>query len=132
MEKAIKEVSRVLKPEGWFWYYIDGKGAISMDLWDYSVKALKEVPILKIEKVLNGMSLSRNKIVHLMDGLSATYIHSTLEDTITMLERYGFTNFKRLTGGEITDFDLDVVEADPYGKEKFGCGDLRLLCQLVK
>ena len=26
-----KQFSRVLKPEGWFWYSSDGKGAISMD-----------------------------------------------------------------------------------------------------
>jgi ubiquinone/menaquinone biosynthesis C-methylase UbiE len=131
IEKAIEEVSRVLKPNGWFWYYIDGEGAISMDLWDASVEILKEVPILKIETILNSMNLSRNKMVHVMDAMSATYIHSSLEETTSVLKKYGFSNFKRLTGGEPTDFDLDVVESDPYGKEKFGCGDLRILCQLV-
>ena len=132
IEKAIEEVSRVLKPNGWFWYYIDGEGAIAMELWDVSVEILKEVPILQIESILKTMNLSRNKMVFVMDGLSAIYIHSSLEDTTSMLEKYGFSNFKRLTGGEPTDFDLDVVESDPYGAEKFGCGDLRLLCQLVK
>jgi len=132
IEKAIEEVSRVLKPNGWFWYYIDGEGAIAMELWDASVEILKEVPTLQIEAILKTMNLSRNKMVFVMDGLSAIYIHSSLEDTTSMLEKYGFSNFKRLTGGEPTDFDLDVVESDPYGAEKFGCGDLRLLCQLVK
>jgi len=131
IEKAIEEVSRVLKPNGWFWYYIDGEGAIAMELWDASVEILKEVPTLQIEAILQNMNLSRNKMVFVIDGLCATYIHSSLEETTLMLEKYGFSNFKRLTGGEPTDFDLDVVESDPYGKEKFGCGDLRLLCQLI-
>ena len=131
IEKAIEEVSRVLKPNGWFWYYIDGEGAIAMELWDASVEILKEVPTLQIEIILKAMNLSRNKMVHVMDALSATYIHSSLEETTSMLEKYGFSNFKRLTGGEPTDFDLDVVESDHYGEEKFGCGDLRLLCQLI-
>ena len=131
IEKAIEEVSRVLKPNGWFWYYIDGEGAIAMELWDASVEILKEVPTLQIETILKVMNLSRNKMVFVMDGLSAVYIHSSLEETTSMLQKYGFSNFKRLTGGEPTDFDLDVVESDPYGKEKFGCGDLRILCQLV-
>ena len=87
--------------------------------------------LTRIETILNSMNLLRNKMVHVMDALSATYKHSTLEETTSMLEKYGFSNFKRLTGGESTDFDLDVVESDPYGEEKFGCGDLRLLCQLV-
>jgi hypothetical protein len=32
-----------------------------------------------------------------------------------------------LTGGYPTDFDADVIDADPWGVEKFGDGDIRLL-----
>ena len=132
IEKALKEVARVLKVSGWFWYYMDGKGAISMDLWDASVGILKDVDILIIEEILSVMNIKRNKMVHLMDGLSATYLHSTWAEVTEMLSRCGFGNFVRLTGGTDKDFDLDKIEADPYGKEKFGEGDLRLLCQLLR
>jgi SAM-dependent methyltransferase len=132
MIKAIKEVARVLKKDGWFWYYIDGKDAISMDLWDNSVSILKRIDIMMIENVLKQMNIKRNKMVHLMDGLSATYYHSTWNGTIKMLSECGFGNFRRLTGGGPYDFDQDAIDADPYGKEKFGEGDLRILCQLQK
>jgi len=132
MEKSVAEVARVMKDGGWFWYYIDGIDAISMDLWDDSVETLKDIPILFIEEVLKTLNLKRNKMVHVMDGLSATYKHSSWSEATAMLSKYGFTNFKRLTGGESTDFDLDVVESDKYGKEKFGEGDLRILCQIKK
>ncbi|MDQ7834249.1 MAG: methyltransferase domain-containing protein [Humidesulfovibrio sp.] len=129
MPRALAEAARVLKPGGWFWYYIDGKGAISMDLWDTTVDIMKEVDLSFMEGVLKMMNVSRNKAVHIMDGSNAIYIHSTLEETIAQLDACGFENFRRLTGGTGTDLDADVVEADPFGEAKFGCGDLRILCQ---
>jgi ubiquinone/menaquinone biosynthesis C-methylase UbiE len=127
---ALKEIARVLKSGGWFWYYVDGRGAISMDLWDQTVKILKSVDILFIEKVLKLMNIRRNKMVHIMDGSSATYLHTSYDEVTNMLSELGFHNFRRLTGATSTDFDLDVVESVPYGSEKFGTGDIRVICQL--
>jgi len=130
--KAIREVKRVLKEKGWLWYYTDGEGGISYDIWDLAVSILEDTPVLFIEKILEGMNLSRNKIAHIMDNLSATYAHTSWDEITNRLKSMGFDNFQRVTGGTDTDFDLDVIEKDPYGKEKFGEGDIRILCQLVK
>lgn len=132
LEKAIKETKRILKKEGWFWYYTTGEGSISRYLWDVSVDILKDVPSYLIEEVLVAMNVSRDKIVHLTDGLSATYASISWNDITQKLSKYGFGNFKRLKGGFETDFDLNKIESDPFGKEKFGEGDLRILCQLIK
>jgi len=129
MKKAIKEVSRVMKSGGWFWIYVDGKNAISMDLWDTTVNILKNVDVLYIESILKIMNVQRNKMVHITDGSNATYIHSTLDEMRSILSDCGFEGFRRLSGYTITDFDSDVVEKVPFGKEKFGTGDLRILCQ---
>lgn len=129
--KAIKEAARVLKKGGYFWYYTEGEGGISYDLWDMSVDILKEVPSTFIEEVLNSINISRNKIAHIMDGLSATYAHTSWNEMTNRLSMFGFGNFKRLTGGTSTDCDLDAIQKDPFGKEKFGEGDLRILCQLL-
>lgn len=129
---VISEVARVLKKGGWFWYYVDGKNAISMDLFDASVEILRGIDTSFIENILKSMNLKRNKMVHLMDSLNATYIHSTYSEVTGLLKRNGFANFKRLKGGTLTDFDLDRIKADPFGKEKFGEGDLRILSQLIK
>jgi len=131
MKKAIKEVSRVMKRGGWFWIYVDGKYAVSMDLWDTTVDILKGVDVLYIENILKMMNVKRNKVVHIIDGSNATYIHSTMEEMKSMLSDCSFGNFKRLSGCTKTDFDSDVVEEDPFGEEKFGTGDLRVLCQKV-
>jgi ubiquinone/menaquinone biosynthesis C-methylase UbiE len=131
-DEGVAEVQRVLKKGGWLWYYVDGQGAVCMDLADVAVEILKDVPVLFIEQVLNSLNVSRNKTVHIMDTLSATYVHQSWEQVTKRLAKFGFGNFRRLTGGYITDFDLDRIKKDKYGKEKFGCGDLRILCQLIK
>jgi ubiquinone/menaquinone biosynthesis C-methylase UbiE len=128
--KALREVARVLKPGGWLWYYVDGKGAISSNLWDKTVEILKGVDVLFIERILQLMNISRNKMVHIMDSSSATYIHNDYNEVVSLLSDCGFQNFKRLSGGADTDYDLDVVNNDSFGIEKFGSGDIRVVCQL--
>lgn len=129
MDKALLEVNRVLKKDGWFWYYTDGNYMIAMDLWDMSVDALSGVNVQFIENILDTMNVSRNKIAHIMDGLTATYIHDDYDNVTRQLDRCGFKNFKRIVGGAPWDMDHDVIARDPYGEEKFGTGDLRILCQ---
>ena len=130
--RAIREARRILKPGAWFWYYTDGEGGISYDLWDASVHMLRDVPVEFIAGVLERMNIDRNKVVHLLDGLQATYAHTSWKKITSRLARHGFGNFRRLTGGFPTDFDLDVIQADRYGRAKFGEGDLRILCQVIR
>ncbi len=131
-DKAVKEVRRVLKPGGWFWIYTDGSGAVSHDLWDASVQILRNIPEDFILTRLDGLNLQVGKRYHLGDRLKAPYRHTTWKRITARLARFGFGNFRQLTGGFPTDFDLDAIQADRFSKEKFGEGDLRLLAQLVK
>jgi SAM-dependent methyltransferase len=128
-DKAIVEVRRVLKPGGWFWVYTDGCGAISHDLWDASVHVLRNIPEDFILNRLDGLNLQVGKRYHLGDGLKATYRHTSWKEITGRLTRLGFGEFRRLRGGFPTDFDLDAITADKFGKEKFGEGDLRILAK---
>jgi len=130
-DRAVREAARILKVGGGMWYYTDGEGGISYDLWDASVAMLRDVPVLVIEQVLESIHIRREKVVHLMDGLSATYAHTSWDAVTARLARFGFGEFRRLRGGFDTDCDPDVIEADPYGREKFGEGDLRIWCRLL-
>ena len=128
-DAAYREVYRTLEPDGWFWIYTDGAGAVSHDLWDASVHVLREVPHEAVLEVLDFLGVETNKRYHLGDGLNAVYRHTTYDDFIERLEGYGFGNPRRLVGGFPTDFDHDAIEADPWGREKFGDGDIRVLVQ---
>ena len=128
-DRAIREAKRVLKPGGWFWYYTDGEGGISYDLWDRSVFLLRDVPIDLIRGVFQRLNVSVGKLAHLMDGLNAVYRHTSWARITERLSAAGFGEFRRLTGGFATDFDLDHIKSDPFGHEKFGEGDLRVLAR---
>lgn len=130
-DKAIKEVRRVLKPKGWLWYYTDGSGGISYDLWDASIYTLRNIPQDFVLDTLDKLNLSTGKRYHLGDGLNATYRHTTWKEITSRLSKLGFGNFKRLKGGFPTDFDEDVIVSDKYGAEKFGESDLRILTQKI-
>ncbi|HZH26068.1 MAG TPA: class I SAM-dependent methyltransferase [Azospirillaceae bacterium] len=128
-DRAYKEVHRVLKPGGYFWVYTDGEGAINHDLWDASREALSDIPFSFIVEHLEALNLSTGKRYHLGDGLNAVYRHTSWDEITSRLARLGFGEFRRITGGFDTDFDHDVIAADKYGREKFGEGDLRLICR---
>jgi SAM-dependent methyltransferase len=126
-DTAYREVHRVLKPGGWFWIYTDGAGAVSHDLWDAAVHVLRNVPYDAVLEVLDFLGVETNKRYHLGDGLNAVYRHTAYEDFLDRLDGYGFGEPRRLSGGYATDFDHDVIAADPWGEAKFGSGDIRLL-----
>jgi SAM-dependent methyltransferase len=128
-DAAYREVHRTLQQGGWFWIYTDGAGAVSHDLWDTSVQVLRNVPHEAVLEVLDFLGVETNKRYHLGDGLNAVYRHTTYDDFIQRLDGYGFGNPRRLVGGFPTDFDHDVIRADPWGREKFGDGDIRVLVQ---
>jgi ubiquinone/menaquinone biosynthesis C-methylase UbiE len=128
-EKALKEVFRVLKPGGHFYYYVDGEGGISYDLWDYSVKMLRDVPEKMVYNFLTELNVKINKKIHLTDALKATYKHTSWAKLTAQLSGTGFDRFRRLLGGCDFDFDPSIIEKDPFGCAKFGEGDLRVLAQ---
>jgi 2-polyprenyl-6-hydroxyphenyl methylase/3-demethylubiquinone-9 3-methyltransferase len=130
-DRAISEMHRVLAPGGWMWYYTDGSGGISYDLWDASVRILAQVPQELIISHLEYLNIETGKRYHLGDGLNAVYRHTSWQELTTRLSRLGFGEFKRLVGGFPTDFDHDIIALDKYGREKFGEGDLRLLARKI-
>jgi len=128
-DRAIKEVWRVLKPGGWIWYYTDGSGGISYDLWDASMAMLKDIPEDFIIDYLKYLNIETGKRCHLGDALNAVYRHTTWVEITQRLAYHGFGEFKRLRGGYATDSDPDVVAQHQFGKEKFGEGDLRIFAR---
>ncbi len=131
-DRAYREVFRVLKPGGLFWVYTDGEGGISYDLWDTCRRALTNVPHSLLMEYTEFLNIGEGKRYHIGDGLNAVYRHTSWDEITTRLSELGFESFQRLIGGFDTDLDLDIIESDRWGKEKFGGGDLRILCQKKK
>jgi len=126
---AYREVYRVLKPGGWFWIYTEGSGGISHDLWDASLYILRNIPSDLVLEYLDFLNVETGKRYHLGDSLNAKYNNTTWDEITNRLNEIGFCNFRRLSGGYSTDCDLDTINSDKWGIEKFGEGDLRILAQ---
>jgi hypothetical protein len=93
------------------------------------VRILRDVPHAAILEILDFLGVETNKRYHLGDGLNAVYRHCSYEDFLARLQDYGFGNARRLVGGFPTDFDHDAIAEDPFGVEKFGSGDIRVMAQ---
>lgn len=128
-DKAYREVHRVLKKGGWFWVYTVGAGAIIHTMYDRSRLALQNIPPDFIVSELRHLNFATGKRYQLGDSMIAVYRFTDWEELTARLGRLGFGNFRRMVGGFPGDFGHDVIAKDKYGTEKFGAGDLRLVCQ---
>ena len=129
-DRAYREMHRLLKPGGVAWIYTEGEGSIARDLFHVSVQILSDVPAKLVQSHLAHLGMSINKRYHLGDGLKAVYRACSWDNITGRLSDIGFGEFKRLIGGY--DTDLDITDADPYAREKFGEADIRLLATKVR
>jgi ubiquinone/menaquinone biosynthesis C-methylase UbiE len=126
---AIREIGRVIKPGGLLWYYTEGEGALHNEIFEMSSVLLKDVPIDFVKRVLLELHLSPNKIHYLMDRLNATYRKTTWNEITERLASFGFGDFRGFKGGFKWEYDQEIIESDPYGREKFGEGIIRVLAE---
>ena len=127
--RANQEVERVLKRGGHFWTYVNGEGSLEAEILNLAVRTLSNVPADELSRILSELNVSTGKKAHLTDGFKATYAFTTYAKLTDLLKRLGFGEFRRLTGGTQFDYDLDKVLSDPYGREKYGEGILRVLAK---
>jgi ubiquinone/menaquinone biosynthesis C-methylase UbiE len=127
LERALAEAFRVLKTGGWMWLYINGAGGMFNDLMDTIKIIMQGTDRNRALDILRSFGLNEHKMYHLIDGFYATYKYTRWHELIAMLEKIGFKNINRLTGTNPTDFNLNKIKADPYGDEKFGEGEIRLI-----
>jgi len=127
IDKALEETFRVLTPGGWMWLYVNGAGGMFNDIMDTIKIIIEGTDRDRVFRLLRAFDLNEHKSIHLMDGYYATYIYNRWDDLVTLLEKIGFKDIKRMAGASPTDFNLNKIQADPYGEEKFGEGELRLI-----
>lgn len=125
---AYKEAHRILKKNGYFWVYTDGGGGLRDAIYDMCQKILSRIDKNYVVAQIRSCGLNNSKEYHLSDNMNAEYRHTTFKKITNFLKKIGFKNFKQLNGGFSTDFDKPFTK-DRYFDEKFGSGDLRILCQ---
>lgn len=126
-QDALKQVRRVIKPDGVFWYFVCGEEGLLFTLFNLAVSVLKGIASPEIVRLLKGYGLITGKINFLSDFMKATYQYRSFKEVQAMLRECGFTRVTRVQGGLKDDIDEDKIKAHPHGVTLFGEGTLRLL-----
>lgn len=126
-KKNILEYKRVLKPKGWMWINLLGKGPH----WNYADKIRKKMTTqdsINFQKTLELRNWEANKIFFLLDVFFTDRIYFTKNKIKNFLLYNKFKNIKFLKRGYKTDLS-EIIYKNPKLKKKYGEGEIRLICQ---
>lgn len=126
MDKALKETYRVLQFGGFFWLYVIGTGGMINALCEATKIIMRGVNKDNVLNIFISSGLSQHKIYTLMDNFYAIYFYNHWKDVVSVMQKIGFKDIKRLEGGNKTDYNLSRIKEESYGQEKFGEGEIRL------
>ena len=124
---GIKEMVRVLKPNGIGWLYlINVPGGIYWDMVDALRFLMKDVPIDLARETFRIMGVPTNKIFYMLDHVMVPINTKLTDEKIQrILLKCGAKNIKRLNRGTNFDSTERIYQSIPFAKEKYGVGQHR-------
>jgi ubiquinone/menaquinone biosynthesis C-methylase UbiE len=128
IELATKELYRVLKKEGYSWYYIYGDGG----LYWYARSKMNEfmknnIPQLYSMSVLEMIGMPMNRFIFCDNWYVPIEKHTSADKVEELFKKVGFSEYRRCYSGRKTDFDYLIIKGDEKDKQMWGDGDLRYL-----
>lgn len=125
-KSGLKEAYRVLKPKGYLWLSLYGKGKIWEIIKDIN-KKLNEEDKKNFEKYLKLRDWEQNKIKFLLNSFfSKDKIYFTKDEIKKELIKIGFNKIYFLERGIKTDLNEKIFK-NPKLKEIYGEGEIRLI-----
>jgi ubiquinone/menaquinone biosynthesis C-methylase UbiE len=120
LEDALFNISRLLKPGGTFWLYMEGEltGVINM-VREQVKKVMKYIPIEFTKEIFEKAQIPSNSFNYILDGMYAVYYYHSEEEIKAILEKSGFTKFKKLKD------NVDISD----NSSVYGNSQIRLLCK---
>lgn len=131
-EKGLAELARVVKPNGYVFVYVQGKGGYQWMITNVSRKILENVPKEITQQLMIMSGVPHNRVFYMMDHLYVPIQDWQDKDVFEdMLKRYGLTQFRRLMRGVHFDGIEKINNKEPFAKEKYGTSELRYLAKKV-
>lgn len=128
IETATRELYRVLKKDGYSWYFIYGDGGF---YWYARRKMNKfmrsHIPQLYAMNVLQMIGMPMNRFIFCDNWYVPVEEHTSVEQVEELFKKIGFSEFRRCCEGRITDFDNLVVNGSDKDRQMWGEGELRYL-----
>ncbi len=124
---CIREFSRVIKPRGTLYLYVNGRFGLFELLFDTLRRASEMVPRHLFQHYLASIGINSGRIYWMMCAFYATYQWRAKTEVESLLLREGFNSLRQLTRG--VDFDqIEQVSAGiPFSDIKYGEAQLKYL-----
>jgi len=129
-EGCINEFSRVLKPGGTLFLYVNGRFGLFEVLQDTIRRSNSDIPKHLFQHYIKTLGVNSGRLYWLMDCLYAPYEYKNSSEVITLLEKNGFSNIQQLVRGVSSDQIEQVSMNIPYARVKYGEAQLKYLAVL--
>ena len=130
VEKALSELARVLKPKGYLWIFVQGKGGLQWMVTDVCREILKIVPREFTQQLMMLNGIPQNRIFYMMDPLYVPIQAWQEKDEFEkMLKKYNLSDFRRLIRGVKFDGIEKITNKEPFAEEKYGTAELKYLAR---
>ncbi len=130
-EKCLEEFSRVLKPGGELFLYVNGRCGLFELVLDTVRQANEGIPRALFQHYLHLLGINTGRIYFMMDCFYAPYEWKSGADVKALLAKHGFENIRQLTRGVALDPIEQVTIGAPYADVKYGEGQLKYLATRV-
>ena len=128
-DKCVEEFSRVIKPGGTLFLYVNGFFGLFELIQDTLRISNSDIPRDLFQNYIKSLGVNSGRLYWLMDNLYAPYEYRSSEDVISLLARNNFTDISQLKRGVAIDQIEQVTMQLPYAEEKYGESQLKFICK---
>ena len=130
-DKCVQEFSRITKPGGRIFLYVNGRFGLFELLQDTLRKSMENVPRELMQTYLKSIGVNSGRLYWIMDCCYAPYEWRSKKQVVSLLEDNGYTNIKQLTRGVEIDQIEKISQGKPNAKISYGEGQLKFVAELA-
>ena len=127
LEKGINEIYRVLRPGGDAFLYLYADGGLLWYSREKMPQVMKKIPQKYTMAVLDLLGMPNNRFIFCDNWYVPIERHISKDYLENYLKEVGFTSFKKIVSGRVTDLDSITASDFPQKEEMWGDGEHRYL-----
>jgi ubiquinone/menaquinone biosynthesis C-methylase UbiE len=128
-DAVLAEFSRVLKPQGELFYYVNGRFGLFEILLKLLVQLMKGVPTVFVQHFLQSLGMGAGRISWLLACMFAPYEFVPRAEIEKWLVKRDFPEFRLLDRGIDIDYSEKIARGEPFADIKYGEGQLKYLAK---